>query len=65
MKWSNAQKDELPADGQVVLASVNGVYYVTRYEKAYNVFRLRDDPESGFSADDYLIYWTPFSDPEL
>jgi hypothetical protein len=65
MKWSNAQKDEMPHDGQVVLASVNGVYYIARYDSAGNLFRAREDPTAVFNADEYLIYWTPFADPEL
>lgn len=62
MKWNNAQRDELPANDQLVLISVNGVYYIAAFDKEGRKFRLRDDPETFFSYDDYLIYWTEFTD---
>ena len=64
MKWCNAQLDELPDDGDTVLASVNGIYYLAIFNEASRKFLSREDPDKGFSAEDYLIYWTPFTDPE-
>jgi hypothetical protein len=62
MKWNNAQRDELPGDQEQVLISVNGVYYIAVYDATERKFRLRDEWESSFAADDYLIYWTEFTD---
>jgi hypothetical protein len=62
MKWYNAQRDELPSDGQQVLVSVNGVYYITVFDEKEKKFRLRDQQQTFFHADEYLIYWTEFTD---
>jgi hypothetical protein len=64
MQWYNAQRDTLPEDGQTVLISVNGVYYIALFDKVGNSFALKDRPELRFNADEYLIYWTDFVDPE-
>ena len=64
MKWYNAQRDTLPKDKQTVLISVNGVYYIAVFDKEGNNFSLKDRPSLQFNADEYLIYWTEFMDPE-
>jgi hypothetical protein len=62
MKWHNAQRDELPEDGQLVLISVRGVYYIASFDTEGERFKLRDDPGTYFPYNEYLIYWTEFTD---
>jgi hypothetical protein len=66
MRWYNAQKDKLPEDGQQVLISVNGVYYICKYQEEKRQFKIEDElRETAFKVDDYMIYWTEFVDPDL
>jgi hypothetical protein len=65
LKWKNVHIDRLPLDGQEVLLTVEGVYYMTRYDAAKEVFRLKDEPHSYFSvADKQLMYWLEMGEPE-
>ena len=65
MRWNNAQKDKLPEEGQQVLISVNGIYYICAYDAGERAFKIRDESrETVFTVDDYLIYWTEFVDPD-
>jgi hypothetical protein len=65
MRWFNAQKDKLPDDGQQVLISVNGVYYICIFNAGERFFAIEDQArETTFNIDDYLIYWTEFVDPD-
>ncbi len=66
MKWFNAQRDELPHPDQQVLISVNGVYYICRFDASNRRFIIKEeDKNSVFAIDDYLIYWTHFEDPDF
>lgn len=63
MRWYNAQRDELPKDEQILLVSVNGIYYITVYDAKEKLFRLKDQIGIYFRPEDDLIYWTEFIDP--
>jgi hypothetical protein len=63
MKWKNALIEKPPQNDQEVLISVDGVYYIARYDAFQNVFKLRDSPEVHFSSDNNLVYWTEYTDP--
>jgi hypothetical protein len=63
MKWKNASLDEHPEHLKVVLVSVEGVYYITIYDSHTNIYRFKDEPESFFSPEEHLIYWTEFVSP--
>jgi hypothetical protein len=64
MNWNNASVDALPADGQEVLMSVDGVYYIGIYKSHEQIFKLKDQPDQHFKLTEYRIYWTEFTNPE-
>ena len=63
MKWYNAEKDELPSHNEEVLISVNGVYYITVYNRTEDHFYLKEQPDTFFSVGHVPIYWTQFENP--
>ena len=66
MKWYNAQRDLLPDDGQQVLISLNGVYFICRFDARNRLFKIsEEESESFYKVDEYLIYWTHFEDPDF
>jgi hypothetical protein len=64
MTWNNASLDEPPQEGQLVLMSVDGIYYVGKYDSKKNVYRLKEEPDNYFTPDEHLIYWTEFTNPD-
>jgi hypothetical protein len=65
MIWHNAQKDAPPANNQVVLVSVDGVYYITVYDVDRDVYVLRDDKKQYFDPAEQPFYWIPVTDAPL
>ncbi len=64
MNWKNVQRDAPPGHDQLVLLSVEGIYYITRYDSGENKFRLHDELETHFApADDVLMYWIEIEEP--
>lgn len=64
MKWKNVHHDAPPGDGDRVLLAVNGVYYLTFFDKARGIFRLQDDPDSYFTpSESTSMYWTEIEEP--
>jgi hypothetical protein len=61
MNWNNAQKDKLPLHEQEVLVSVDGIYYITTYDSSQKIFRLKESPETFFTPEEKVIYWTDIS----
>jgi hypothetical protein len=62
LNWNNALLDIKPAHEQMVVVSVDGIYYLTWYDANNGLFRLKDQPEAFFSPDKHLIYWIEFND---
>ena len=66
MEWYNAQKDQLPENGQQVLISVKGVYYICRFDEKERSFIINEETKKTiYKIDEYLIYWTHFEDPDF
>jgi hypothetical protein len=66
MKWKNAHRDVPPKDGQTVLLSVEGIYYVTCYNASRRLFHLHQDPHEYFSCDAHtMLYWIEIDDPPV
>jgi hypothetical protein len=64
MKWKNTLKDKPPEHNQEVLISVDGVYYIAIYDDKEKVFRVQYKKLLIFPANNHLIYWTEFYDPQ-
>jgi hypothetical protein len=65
MKWKNVHRDRPPGDGQLILLSVNGVYYLTYYDAEKELFRLKEEPDSFFTKDErFSMYWLAFEPEE-
>lgn len=63
MKWYNADKDRLPQNGEEVLTSVEGIYYISIYDETVKGFRLKDEPSQLFVIGEQHIYWAGISNP--
>jgi hypothetical protein len=62
MEWFNVTS-YLPQDGQKVLISVKGVYYVVNFDKDRLQFKIEDElRETTFGVNED-IYWTEFVEP--
>lgn len=64
MKWKNAKHDDLPHNNQEVLITVDGINYIATYNKANNVFNLKNNPGAVFSPAKKTIYWMEIIGPE-
>jgi hypothetical protein len=61
LKWKNANRKELPAHGDLVLISANGVYYLATFSDPELTFTVQEEGEKRvFSIEDHQIYWTEF-----
>jgi hypothetical protein len=64
MNWKNVSRDKSPDDGQQVLLSVDGVYYLTIYHKPSNTYQLKDQAGQFFSpGESPAMYWLEIEDP--
>lgn len=66
MNWKNAQIDDPPEDGEEVLVSVDGIYYLTRYDASEGVYRLKDALGQYFSpSESTQMYWLELNGPRI
>jgi hypothetical protein len=62
MEWENI-KDRRPADNQTVLASINGVYKIARFDAGKNGL-IEIATNQFFSLDEALsVYWMDIENP--
>jgi hypothetical protein len=57
-KWNSTQRDPLPVDGETVIVSDNGVYYLCVFDAIGGYFRTKVEiqPKS-FSTRSKNLYW--------
>jgi hypothetical protein len=65
MKWKSAHKSELPKNGEQILISVDGIYYLAVYEAELGLFRPRGERNVFFNPLENLIYWTEVEKVEV
>jgi hypothetical protein len=64
MNWKNVQRDAPPEHDQLVLLSVDGIYYITRYDSGDRKFRLHGEIETHFvPVDGMSMYWIEIDEP--
>lgn len=64
MKWKNAKHDDLPANKQEVLITVDGINYIATYHAGKKEFHLNNNPGAYFTAVKKTIYWMEIISPE-
>ncbi len=64
MKWFNSQNEKLPSDKQLVLLSVNGIYYEAVFQEKGNLFVCSKHENITFSPKFDVFFWTSFTVPE-
>jgi hypothetical protein len=62
MIWHNSLKDAQPVNNQVILASVDGVCYLTVFDSERNVYVLKDDEKQFFDPLKQSLYWVSITD---
>ncbi|MCE3227136.1 MAG: hypothetical protein K0S32_1687 [Bacteroidetes bacterium] len=64
MKWYNVSIDSLPGEGQEVLISFEGIYYVATYDRENGIFYPRNSSRVSIDAKNNLIYWAEIKSPD-
>lgn len=63
MEWIN-MKDQQPKHNQVVLASINGIYKIAKFDKIKNCLSEMTTNQSFSMEDkDLSVYWTKIETP--
>jgi hypothetical protein len=64
MYWKNANLDLPPGHKQLVLVSVDGVYYLTWYDERQKIYRQKENDSGFFSPSEQQIDWIEYDIPE-
>jgi hypothetical protein len=65
MDWQNIE-DRKPKNNQVVLASINGVYKITRFDELHNCLIEVTTAQSYFlNSEGLSVYWSEIETPTL
>lgn len=63
MEWNNI-KDKKPYNNQIILASINGVYTIARFDEPANcLIEITTDQATYVHGTDLSVYWTEFETP--
>jgi hypothetical protein len=62
MEWNNI-KDKKPCNNQIVLASINGVYTIARFDEPANCLVEITTDQITYVNGALSVYWTEFETP--
>jgi hypothetical protein len=61
MDWKNASYDTPPADGQKILISIRGIYYIATYDAKNDLYVLKDRISDTFDPIKEIVYWAEYN----